>query len=484
MKRIWKIRIILAVIFILVCFWQALEHKRAVQRGRASVLDRATDISNTIGVVIRSESHFVFVSQNKLERALSELVESKELQSVALLNTSEKIVASAGDAVDVVSDGFPGKKAVWKEDSVIVTNIVDLGINVKDEISSSTSPILVKPSQRPSPRDRDRFTSIAISMIKKFGRSERRPKPPPHFRRPPWISREKFDELREKQGLHGFILKISTRTLNAEISRDLWIRIVIVGITLIALIGVAAALRSFEKSEQLRINLVKMRELNRHLKELNIAAAGLAHETRNPLNLVRGQAQILSREKDVPPQMRKQAQSIVEEVDRVTSRLSEFINYSRPAVPKPAPVNLPDVINDVARTLSVDMEEKSVDFRTSLPDLTIDADEGMLRQALFNLLMNAVQSVKHDGRISVNVEVSDDGKAQITIEDNGCGIPEENREEVFRPYFTTGKEGAGLGLSVVQRFVQAHGWSIKNIPADGRGTKFIINGIKILRTSK
>jgi signal transduction histidine kinase len=245
----------------------------------------------------------------------------------------------------------------------------------------------------------------------------------------------------------------------------------------------AAAWQSLEKSEELRIYLVKARELNRHLRELNVAAAGLAHETRNPLNLVRGQAQIISRDHSISPEVRKQSLSIVEEVDRVTNRLSEFINYSKPALPRPVPVKLPVVVQDVERTLSADIQDKSIHFRISGPDLVVEADEGLLRQVLFNLVLNAVQAVEEGGEIEVIMESSVSGEASISVKDNGCGIAPEDRENVYRPYFTTHETGTGLGLAVVRRIVQAHSWEVEHKPAGEKGTIFILSKLKIIRTT-
>jgi signal transduction histidine kinase len=297
------------------------------------------------------------------------------------------------------------------------------------------------------------------------------------------MSKEKYRELIEKQGLHGFALKMTTEAYRAQCSRDLWLRIAVIAFTLLAVLGIGIAWRSIERSENLRIRLVKAREMNRHLKELNLAAAGLAHETRNPLNLVRGQAQVISQNPTVPHEVKNHATQIVEEVDRVTNRLSEFINYSRPATPRPIPVKLSSVIRDVERTLSSDMEEKSIHFHVQGPDLTVEADEALFRQVLFNLVLNAVQAIDNKGQVGVIIEEPIRGETTIHIRDNGPGIPQENKEEVFRPYFTTREGGIGLGLAEVRRIVLAHHWEIEHQPADDRGTVFRISGLKTVRTS-
>jgi len=504
-SRRLKIHISLALIFVFMCVWQVIEHSRVKAKARDSLLDRARDISTSLSVVIRSMSRFGIIQQDRLEGALGELVKSRELRNVALLNNAGNIVASAGEPVKISSGGFPKQKAVWSYDSVMITNIVDLGLGLHDMASTHTTPIVMKrPERTPRPPDFPTSRSLAQNPRRRPDMDDDRRRPPDmdenrrrpsSFRRPPWLTEEQFKELREKQGLHGFVLEIRTDAFRAETSRDFWLRIGILVVTLIAVLGMAAAWQSLEKSEELRIYLVKARELNRHLRELNVAAAGLAHETRNPLNLVRGQAQVISRDHSISPEVRKQSLSIVEEVDRVTNRLSEFINYSKPALPRPVPVKLSVVVQDVERTLSADIQDKSIHFRISGPDIVVEADEGLLRQVLFNLVLNAVQAVEEGGEIEVLMESSGSGlirrspegevgEASISVKDNGCGIAPEDRENVYRPYFTTHETGTGLGLAVVRRIVQAHGWEVEHKPAGAKGTVFILSKLKIIRTAE
>src|SRR5207244_9084016 len=110
------------------------------------------------------------------------------------------------------------------------------------------------------------------------------------------------------------------------------------------------------KSSDLQIRLVRASELNAHLKEMNLAAAGLAHETRNPLNIVRGLAQMISKQEDASPEIRKKSREIIDETDRVTAQLNEFINYSRPREVRRSSVSLSLVIGAVVRALTYDLE--------------------------------------------------------------------------------------------------------------------------------
>jgi signal transduction histidine kinase len=254
---------------------------------------------------------------------------------------------------------------------------------------------------------------------------------------------------------------------------------------IIGLLGTAAvasfalAWQSLVKTSDLQVRLVRASEMNLHLKEMNLAAAGLAHETRNPLNIIRGLAQMISKQRDASPEIRSKTGEIIDETDRVTAQLNEFINYSRPREVRRAPTDLSAVVGEVARTLNYDVEEKNIQLQIVMEPLTIQADEQLLRQALFNLVLNAVQAVPAKGQIRIRASKRNNEEAFIEISDNGPGVPQANRAEIFKPYFTTHAEGTGLGLSVVQQIVQAHGWDIECLPNDPLGALFRIAHIKL-----
>jgi two-component system sensor histidine kinase HydH len=293
------------------------------------------------------------------------------------------------------------------------------------------------------------------------------------------MSEERYQELLKKQGLHGFVIKMSTIAYRSELTRDLRLRMALGAIALLAASGLGIAWRNAESSARLQLRLLKASEMNAYLREMNIAAAGLAHETKNPLNIVRGQAQIISQDKLSANGIRSRAHGIIEEVDRITGRLNEFINYSKPPQLAPGPTNLKTVIRDVERTLKSDMEDKGIRFEIEGPDLNIDADESLLRQVLFNLLLNSIQAVDNGGTVEVVIRNTARGEASIELRDNGCGVPLHARENLFRPYFTTREGGTGLGLAVVRQIVLAHKWDIEYVPQE-KGSVFRITGLKVV----
>jgi signal transduction histidine kinase len=105
-------------------------------------------------------------------------------------------------------------------------------------------------------------------------------------------------------------------------------------------------------------------------------------------------------------------------------------------------------------------------------DLSIEADEQLRRQALFNLLLNATQAVEPKGEIEIVADRLSPTEAFLEIRDNGPGVAPEHREDIFKPYFTTHQKGTGLGLAVVQQIVLAHSWEIECLPRAPRGAVF------------
>ena len=229
----------------------------------------------------------------------------------------------------------------------------------------------------------------------------------------------------------------------------------------------------------LQIRLVRASELNSHLREMNLAAAGLAHETRNPLNIIRGMAQMISKQTGTPPEIREKSRAIVDETDKVTAQLNEFINYSRPREVRRSKIALNSAVNEVVRTLTHDIEEKKLHVATGGEPIAIEADDQLLRQVLFNLLLNAIQAVDTGGQIQIQARHVSAAEASLEIRDDGPGVPPERRQEIFKPYFTTNQKGTGLGLAVVQQIVLAHGWEIECLANEPKGAVFRITHLKL-----
>jgi signal transduction histidine kinase len=388
---------------------------------------------------------------------------------------------------------------------VTLVNPVDLGTNLTYDFEGTNPPIILSrqdftnrfatnrfgmPPSRPPPEpppgeNPTNFASTGGAMPPppfEFGTNREPPRVSgfrPRFSRPRWMSEEEYQSLLQKRGVHSFVIVMSTQPIHTICDQDFWLRSIIVLLATISVVGSGLAWRNISQTSDLQIRLVRASEMNSHLREMNLAAAGLAHETRNPLNIIRGLAQMISKQTDAPAELREKSRAIVDETDKVTAQLNEFINYSRPREVRRSKIALNSAVNEVVRTLTHDIEEKKLHVATGGESIAIEADEQLLRQVLFNLLLNAIQAVDAGGQIQILARHVNGTEASLEVRDDGPGVPPDRRQEIFKPYFTTNEKGTGLGLAVVQQIVLAHGWEIECLANEPKGAVFRITHLKL-----
>jgi signal transduction histidine kinase len=500
---------LLAGVWLLLAGWQVQEHRRVVESARSDLRNRSHEIASTLSAVTRALRFRGAIFQERLDPVLNELVsphtnallKPSGLMALALLNIDGEAVVSVGDT-NLLFREITVERETWSADHV--TFVLPMaGANVGPE-GVTNNPTVVLPAFRDltnePPRGRDfqrreprsDETNPPPPATNALGEIQAPPPPPPGEgerhdrprggRRPPWMrgmTDEEFKALAARRELHGLVLVMSTENFVATCRHDWWLRGIIGFFAAVSALGAGLVWRNLGKTAELQIRLVRASEQNAHLRELNLAAAGLAHETRNPLNIIRGQAQMISRQPGVAPDVQEQSRLIVSETDKVTAQLTEFINYARPREVRRARVAPLTVAGEVVRTLAYDIEEKILKVETSGDALTVEADEQLLRQVIFNLLLNSIQAVGENGKIQVALRRSDKNEAVFEVRDDGPGVSPEKRLEIFKPYVTTNQKGTGLGLAVVQQIVHAHGWEIECLPNDPRGAIFRISHLKI-----
>jgi signal transduction histidine kinase len=510
---------LLAGVWLLVVGWQVEEHLRVVEAARSDLRNRSHEIASTLSAVTRALRFRGALFQDRLEPVLNELVNNHTntilnangLLALALLNTDGDPVVTAGDT-NLLAREILADRESWSAGCVtFVLPVAGASVSPDDTNNSAT---VVLPSFRSlnsnnPPHDRDfpwrgpRVDDTNAANGAKLspptnaaGEVEPPPPPPDDHGRPPdggdhphggnhrppwmrWMTEAEFKALIAKRELHGLVLVMSTDNYRALCTHDWWLRGIIGFFAAISALGAGLAWRNIGKTADLQIRLVRASEQNSHLKELNLAAAGLAHETRNPLNIIRGLAQMISRLPDASPDVRERSKTIVDETDKVTAQLTEFINYSRPREVRRTKISLAAAGNEIVRTLGHDLEEKKLAVEVVGEPLAIEADEQLLRQVLFNLLLNSIQAADVGGQIQLRMRRDNASEAVLEIRDNGPGVPPERRQEIFKPYFTTHQKGTGLGLAVVQQIVLAHGWEIVCLGNEPRGAIFRLSHLKI-----
>ena len=469
---------LLALAWLVVAGWQCQEHFRVVETAKADLRNRSREIASTLGAVTRALRFRGAIFRERLEPVLGELVDNRTnalvgasgLLAVSLLNTEGEPVVAAGDT-NLLAREISAEGEHWSDGSVAFV-LPLAGPSFRPE-ATNDNPTFVLPAFREptngAPRGRDFFrrergqgetNPPATNATNAAGAAE--PRGGGH--RPPWLrgmTDAEFKALAAKRELHALVVVMSAENFRAVCARDWWLRCVVGFFAGVSALGIGLAWRNTARTAELQIRLVRASEQNSHLRELNLAAAGLAHETRNPLNLIRGLAQMVSRLPDATPEVRDRTKTIVDETDKVTAQLTEFINYSKPREVRRTKVVLTAAANEILRTLGHDFAEKKLRVEVAGEPLAVEADEQLLRQVLFNLLINATQAVGENGGIQIAVRRAENQEAVLEVRDDGPGVPPENRREIFKPYFTTHQKGTGLGLAIVQQIVLAHGCEIE-----------------------
>ena len=221
-----------------------------------------------------------------------------------------------------------------------------------------------------------------------------------------------------------------------------------------------------------------MRQADR-LAALGRMSANIAHEIRNPLASVSGAIEVLAR--DIPPDPTRErlVEIVLSESARLNQLISDFLEYARPAPLAPAEINAAKVLDDVVVLLEHRrLPDNLKVVREYSESLMVRADPQQLRQAIWNLCLNAVQSMPAGGELRVGGRVIDGdgwpGRVQIWIADTGSGIAEADLPHIFEPFYSTKPEGSGLGLAMVYRVVQEHGGEIDVRSAPRVGTTFTL----------
>jgi len=243
---------------------------------------------------------------------------------------------------------------------------------------------------------------------------------------------------------------------------------------------VAIALENAQLYEDLKQSQKVLQRADR-LSSLGLLTAGLAHEIRNPLVAIRTFTQLLP-ERYADPEFRDNFKSLaLREVDRICGLVNDLLSFARPSTPKVSPENANEIVESIARILESEAKEKDVAIHLHLaPELPkIFIDKEQIKQVAMNVILNAIQSVEGQGEVEVSTRMfskdSSERFLQIEVRDTGVGIEEGDLENIFNPFFTTKKDGNGLGLSISHQIIKEHGGYMVADSKPGEGTAFYIN---------
>jgi signal transduction histidine kinase len=200
-------------------------------------------------------------------------------------------------------------------------------------------------------------------------------------------------------------------------------------------------------------------------------AAGLAHEIRNPLFIIRSGAEKL---RDACPGHAPEIESyIIEEVDRLNGTLTDYLQFAKNEPGRAAPFDLAETLAKCVRNVRESIESPAVELMADfeISRAPVAGDEKRLQQAILNVILNARQAIADSGRVRVSLSTSGH-EYVVRVTDTGAGIPEKDRSRIFEPFFTTKAQGSGLGLAIAKKTIEDHGGRIE--VTSGAGTEVTI----------
>jgi PAS domain S-box-containing protein len=238
----------------------------------------------------------------------------------------------------------------------------------------------------------------------------------------------------------------------------------------------------------------KMKEIRlrqaESLAALTTLSAGVAHEIKNPLTSIDIHIQLLSKEvakldEENAKNMRNLIMIVKEEIERLNSIVQDFLFAVRPMNLNLSLENVNDIVKELVQFLQYELMEADIEavleLDENIPQVLVDPK--YLKQALLNIVKNAIEAIHDGGEIRIKTEQNTDGDVVIHIIDNGEGIPENIIGKIYEPYFTTRKFGTGLGLVIVYKIIKELGGDIQVKSKVGEGTRFSVT-LPVLQKKK
>jgi two-component system sensor histidine kinase HydH len=276
------------------------------------------------------------------------------------------------------------------------------------------------------------------------------------------------------------VLRVALHTAPArQIVHHAVIQVVLVGVMVVVLLGVSGwQIRTLRQHLRLQEEAARQERL----AALGGMAAVLAHEIRNPLGAIKGLAQFLTEKRAGDPAQAEMTKAIAGEALRLERLVNDLLTYARPRPPKREPMDLVGNLRDVLALLRPMAESAGATLELETPEgpVPVEADSEQMKQLFSNLVLNGLQAMPHGGSVTIAVRARagrDGGRGghiEISVLDQGSGIPEADQPHVFDPFFTTRTKGTGLGLAICRQIAAAHGGAIRLGATGSHGTTIVV----------
>jgi two-component system sensor histidine kinase HydH len=209
---------------------------------------------------------------------------------------------------------------------------------------------------------------------------------------------------------------------------------------------------------------------NEKLAAIGRLAAGIAHEVRNPLGVIRSSAAMVRDHFPPADDAHRACGFILDEIDRLDGLIASLLAFARPTTLRMRPAALQDVVARATALADETLRRRDAKLAAAIaaPDAELTVDPDLIAQVLLGLVTNAAEAVAPGGHVELRARV-EPSAVVLAVADDGPGVPEADRTRVFEPFYTTKASGTGLGLAMAERIARAHGGELRVVPGAGAG---------------
>lgn len=235
------------------------------------------------------------------------------------------------------------------------------------------------------------------------------------------------------------------------------------------IIGAMSIHHDITEYEKMKNHMIELDRLNL----VSQMAAGVAHEIRNPMAAARGYLQLIRRK--LGEEFKDRFDIVISEIDRVNSIITDFLSLAKQKNTEAEIQSLNQIINNIYPIIYGDAIKQGISAEIELEEdvPNLYANDKEIKQLILNLSRNAIESMGGKGKLTIQTR-NKGGNLQLLISDTGCGVPKEQLEQIFTPFYTTKDNGTGLGLAICKSIIDRHNGTIDLESKEGKGTTFII----------